>query len=334
MIEALKESDEEFIFKASGIKNRYVMNKSGILDIEIMQPVFPYRENEELSLQADMALHAAKEALERANCEASELDGILVACSNMQRAYPAMSIELQHALGAKGFAFDMNVACSSATFALHTASAFIRAHQAKNILIVNPEICTAHLNFKDRDSHFIFGDACTAMVLQAREACRITNGFLVKDTKLQTQFSNNIRNNFGFLSKCEQERVRDPAKLFAADQLFMQQGRKVFKEVIPLVAQMITEHLSENQIQACNIKRLWLHQANANMNRLIAEKVLGYEPDEQMAPNVLQDYANTSSPGCIIAFHQYHTDLVSGDIGVLCSFGAGYSAGSIILQKI
>ena len=90
----------------------------------------------------------------------ADIDAVIVACSNMQRAYPAMSIEIQNAIGAKGFAFDMNVACSSATFGLQTAADMIRSGSAKCVLMVNPEVCSGHLEWRDRDCHFIFGDVC------------------------------------------------------------------------------------------------------------------------------------------------------------------------------
>ena len=82
------------------------------------------------------------------------------------------------------------------------------------------------------------------------------------------------------------------------------------------------------------VKRLWLHQANLSMNQLIAKKLLGRDPDEQEMPIILNDYANTSSAGSIIAFHQTKDDFVSNEIGVISSFGAGYSVGSVVLQKV
>ena len=114
----------------------------------------------------------------------------------------------------------------------------------------------------------------------------------------------------------------------------MQEGRKVFKEVVPMVSQLITDHIKEEKIKLENIKRLWLHQANKSMNDFIGKKVLGRVPEDHEQPNILQDYANTSSAGSIIAFSFYSEDMKSDEIGVLCSFGAGYSAGSIILKKI
>ena len=115
--------------------------------------------------------------------------------------------------------------------------------------------------------------------------------------------------------------------------MFVQEGRKVFKEVVPLVSQLILKHIEDEDIEVEEIRRLWLHQANKSMNDLIGKKVLGRQPDIKEQPNILKDYANTSSAGSIIAFSQFNSDLESGDIGVLCSFGAGYSAGSIILKK-
>ena len=112
----LEESSADFIKKASGIERRFCVDKDGILDPSRMRPRLEPRSDEELSIQAEMGLAASREALKAAGSEASEIDAVLVACSNYQRAYPAIAVELQDALGAKGFAYDMNVACSSATF--------------------------------------------------------------------------------------------------------------------------------------------------------------------------------------------------------------------------
>ena len=324
---ALELSTEEFIFNASGIKNRYVMDKKGILDPNIMHPILDKRSNDEPSILAEMSLKAAKKAMKMANKKAKDIDAVITACSNLERAYPAISIEVQELLGIKGFAFDMNVACSSATFAIQAAADMIKSGSAKTILIVDPEICSGHLDFKDRDCHFIFGDVCTAMILEKKDTVQSNNSFEILSTKCITQFSNNIRNNFGFLNNAKKSSPLD------RDLLFMQEGRKVFKEVVPMVSQLIIDHVTEEKIKIDEIKRLWLHQANKSMNDFIGKKVLGRIPKDHEQPNILQDYANTSSAGSIIAFSLYSEDMKSDEIGVLCSFGAGYSAGSIILKK-
>ncbi|MFY7759487.1 beta-ketoacyl-ACP synthase III [Aquidulcibacter sp.] len=329
-VAALTPSSVEFIEKASGIKARFVVNKDGILDPTIMAPRIPERPNDELSILAELAVRAARQALERAGRDPMEVDAVICAASNMQRAYPAMAIEIQAALGCnpEGFAFDMNVACSSATFGIQTAADFVRAGHARSVLVVNPEICSGHLNFKDRDSHFIFGDVGTAILIEAADVVGDKPHWEILGTKLKTQFSNNIRNNFGFLNHTA------PEGIGAKDKLFVQEGRKVFKEVVPMVAAMIIEHMETLGLEASGLRRMWLHQANANMNRLIAGKVLGHEASEDESPTVLDTYANTSSAGSIIAFHKNSDDLGAGDTGLICSFGAGYSAGSVFVRKV
>ncbi len=325
---ALVESSAEFIVKASGIKSRFVVDKAGILDPDVMCPRLPERPNEQISILAEMAVIAARDALRAADRTAADIDGVLVGASNMQRAYPAMAVEVQDALGIEGFGFDMNVACSSATFALQTAADMVAAGHARAILVCNPEICSGHLNFRDRDSHFIFGDVATAFIVERAETAIGHNSWEIVSTRLKTKFSNNIRNNFGFLNRTAPETVGAP------DKLFVQEGRKVFKEVVPMVAELILGHLGENGIAPAQLKRMWLHQANLSMNELIARRVLGRDPLPGEAPNILDEYANTSSAGSVIAFHKYSSELKAGDIGLLCSFGAGYSAGSVILKKL
>ncbi|WP_457980769.1 beta-ketoacyl-ACP synthase III [Ectopseudomonas composti] len=326
-VEALSESSTAFIEKASGIKSRFVIDKDGILDPQRMVPRIPERDNEQWGILCEMAVGAAKQALERAGKTVADIDGVIVACSNLQRAYPAVAIEVQAALGIQGWGYDMNVACSSATFGIQAATTAIQTGQARAILMVNPEICTGHLNFRDRDSHFIFGDAATAVIIERADQATSKHQFDVVGTKLLTQFSNNIRNNFGFLNRAAEEGIG------ARDKLFVQEGRKVFKDVCPMVAELIAAHLAENQLNVADVKRFWLHQANLNMNLLIARKLLGRDAEPHEAPVILDTYANTSSAGSVIALHKNQDDLPAGSLGVLSSFGAGYSIGSVILRK-
>lgn len=122
-IEALQPSSAAFVEKASGIKSRHVIDKAGVLDIERMAPFIPERSNEEISVLAEIGVKACRDALARAGKTASDVDGVIVACSNLQRSYPAVAIEIQEALGIEdGFGFDMNVACSSATFGIQAAA--------------------------------------------------------------------------------------------------------------------------------------------------------------------------------------------------------------------
>ena len=294
---AQPESSAAFIEKASGIRSRHVVDKAGILDPARMVPRIPERTNDEPSILCEMGVAAAREALERAGRTAADIDGVIVACS-------------------------------SATFGLQTAANAVQLGQARAVLVIDPEICTGHLNFRDRDSHFIFGDAATALVVERADQATSAHRFEILGTRLFTQFSNNIRNNFGFLNRAAEEGMTNP------DKLFVQEGRKVFKEVCPLVAELIANHLAELDIPVERVSRFWLHQANLAMNHLIVKRLLGREPEANEAPVILDTYGNTSSAGSVIALHLHHEDLASGSFGVLSSFGAGYSIGSVILRKV
>ena len=333
-LEALTPSSVEFIEKASGIKSRFVLDKAGILDPARMVPNIPERADEDLSVMAEMAVAAAREAIAAWGKPVSEIGAVLCAASNMPRPYPALSIEVQQALGIEGFAFDMNVACSSATFGIKTAADFIASGSVKAVLMVNPEVCSAHLNFKDRDSHFIFGDVATAVIVESSDRAG-PGGWDVLGTRLKTVMSNNIRNNFGFLNKAAlpTDATEPVAPNGLTDKMFVQQGRKVFKDVVPMVSEMIVDHAADLGLDPATLKRMWLHQANINMNQFIGRKVLGREPTPDENVIILDDYANTSSAGSIIAFHLRQQDMATGDTGLICSFGAGYSAGTVFVRK-
>ncbi|MCG3267831.1 beta-ketoacyl-ACP synthase III [Yoonia sp. I 8.24] len=325
-VQAKSHSSSEFIVAASGIENRYVLDKAGALDPTRMFPRLAQRSDDAPGYMAEIGVDAAQKAIAAAGRSAADVDLVICAASNMERAYPAVGVEIQQLLGAAGFAFDMNVACSSATFGIQTAADMIRAGSIRSAIVVNPEICSAHLEWRDRDCHFIFGDVATATYLERDEGISGPH-FKVLSTRCATQFSNNIRNNNGFLRRAHD--AMDDRR----DMQFMQNGRKVFKEVLPLVSQHIADHLTETGVEAGDLRRLWLHQANKSMNDYIGKRVLGRTPEPDEQPNVLQDYANTSSAGSIIAFNKYSGDLAPGDKGLICSFGAGYSVGSVIVER-
>ena len=327
-VQPMVASSVEFIEKASGIKQRYVVDKAGVLDPTRMKPRIEPRSDEQLSLMAEIAVAAAREALAAAGRSGADVDAVLCSSANMQRAYPAMAIEIQQAIGAHGFGFDMNVACSSATFAIEQAANAIRCGTAKCVLVVNPEITSAHLEWRDRDCHFIFGDVCTAVLLEAADEAVAPERWKVLGTRLITQFSNNIRNNAGFLNRCEDT---DPD---ARDKTFRQEGRKVFKEVVPMAAEHIEKHLHDLGYEPTQMRRFWLHQANLGMNQLVIRKLVGGEVGPDLAPLILDEFANTASAGSIIAFHVHKADLMPGDRGVICSFGAGYSIGSVVVERL
>jgi beta-ketodecanoyl-[acyl-carrier-protein] synthase len=325
--EPLKESSPEFIEKASGILRRYVHDRTGLLDPERLCPNVPDRPDDALSVQGEYGVRAAERALAAAGRRGDEVDLVVLGCSNLQRLYPAIAIEVQDALGATGYGFDIAVGCSSATFAVQLASEAVQLGKARCAVVVVPEMTTGHMNWRDRDSHFIFGDASVAAVVEPLEAARPGAWELVS-TRALSRYSSNIRNNGGYLNRCDPE--RQPGE----DKLFTQQGRRVFKDVVPMAARFITDHLTSCGLTVEDVRRFWLHQANQNMNELIAKRLLGRDATRLEAPLILDEYGNTASAGSLIAFSKYSDDLPAGSFGVLASFGAGYSLGSLLVRRL
>ncbi len=325
--EALKESSPEFIEKASGIKQRYVQDASGLSDPDRMCPNIPHRGEDELSVQAEYAVRATERALAAAGKTGEDVDLVVLGASNLQRLYPALAIEVQNALGARGYGFDISLGCSAATGAAQLACQSVRTGAAQCALVVVPELTTGHMNWRDRDSHFIFGDASVSLVIEPVERAK-PGSFEILSTRMLSKFSNNIRNNAGYLDRCE----GDPPN--AADKLFHQQGRRVFKDVVPLAAKFIADHIAAHELEPAAVARYWLHQANENMNSLIAQRILGRAATREEAPLILDEYGNTASAGSLIAFSNHHSDLAAGSYGMMASFGAGYSLGSLLLQRL
>ena len=279
-------------------------------------------------VQVKMALAAAQEALKEAGLTGSDIDMVIISASVWERFVPSMATELQTLLGAGGFAFDMAMGCSSATFGMSTAHDALKSGMANKALVVTAEYLSPLMAYEDRDGHFIFGDAAVAMVLEREGESGSESAFRVLDRKLFTEFSTNIQAGFGSRVLLERDRVDDP------EQRFSQSGRVVFKELLPKVIAHVEQHLEENGKSVEDFKRMWLHQANINMNLFASRKILGHEPSQSEAPTILDSYANTAGAGCMIAFDQHKQDFKSGDLGLICSFGASYSIGSFIVEKL
>src|SRR5215204_4959055 len=185
----LKESSPEFIVRASGIHRRYVEDKTGLLDPDFMCPRIVDRPESELSLQAEYAVNAAKIALAVAGRTGEEVDLVVLGASNLQRLYPALAIEVQNALGARGYGFDISLGCSAATGAAQLACQAVRLGQAQCALVVNPELTTPHMNWRERDSHFIFGDASVALVIEPTERAK-PGSWEILSTQMASKWAN------------------------------------------------------------------------------------------------------------------------------------------------
>lgn len=326
LLDSMEYSSIEFVEKASGIKSRHVIDKEGILDINRMMPRVNNEHEDRLSIHAEVGIKAAKKAMKQASVISSDIDAVIVGSSHSARNYPAVAIEIQKELAVNGYAYDMLVGCSSTTFAINNAFSDIASGLAKTILVINPEISTPAVNFTHRDKHFIFGDGCAATIIQKDSSSE--KSFRILDRKLFTQFSNNIRSDWSYLARTATDNKTSD------DLIFNQNGSSVFKEVCPLVAKLITEQLEKNNIKPDEISKYWLHQANSRMINLIVSKVIGSNDfDTNLAPLPIEKFGNLASAGSMFSFN-LNNDLQPGERGIICSFGAGYSVCSMLVEKV
>ena len=321
-----QESAADFVHRVSGIESRRFVDAAGVLDPERMCPDLPDRPDDAVSVQAEIGLHAAQAALESAGRSGEEVDLVIVAASSLQRPYPALAIEILDGLGARGAAYDLSVGCSSGSYGIEQASHALRAGAVRCALVVTPEIPSAYSNFRDRDSHFILGDAAAAVVLEPVENAK-KMAFEILSGATLARYSSSVRNNGGFLNRCAPE-TRD-----APDKLFYQDGRKVFGDIVRLVPRFVREQLGQAGLTPEEVSRFWLHQANGRMNEAIVKRLVEGEIGDR-APLVLSEYGNTAAAGALLAFEHHKHEVPVGGAGVLCSFGAGYTIGCHVLRRV
>ena len=209
--------------------------------------------------------------------------------------YPAIAIEVQDALGARGYGLDMSLGCSAATGADdHGAvNRGAAAAQAQCALVVVPELTTgAHELARARQP----------LHLRRRRPSRSSSSRAIeREAGLVGD-----RVDADDVEVLEQHPQQRSATLIVAaipidgratiDKLFHQHGRRVFKDVVPLAAKFITEHLAAHNLTPAQVSRYWLHQANQKLNELVAQYVIGHHPSRAEAPIILDEYGNTASP--------------------------------------
>ena len=258
---------------------------------------------------------------------------VICAASHHQRPYPAIAIEIQDALGTQGAAFDMGLGCSSAAAGLHVAFNLVRTGAQRRVLVVTPEIITAHLNFRDRQTHFIFGDASTAMIVRALDEGETLPGPL-RDRRHAQLDAVLQQHPHQFRLPATAPARTTPSVVVMEGNMIKQVGNKVFKEVTVAGHRFIVQFLAEHGLTPHGIRRFWLHQANARMNAMILKLAFGHEVGHDRAPMVLERLGNTAAAGAIIALKENHEDMEAGDYGLICAFGAGYSIGGALLRMM
>ena len=280
---------------------------------------------------ADLALHAAREALREAALAPADLDLILLGTLSPDVDFPASASLLQRHLGVRGMpVMDVRNQCSGFLYMLATADAYIRSGDARHVLVVGAETHSTGLDLstQGREVGVIFGDGAGAVVLGPEPDPR--RGILSTHLHSEGKFAEKL------MVEPPSSRV---SPRVSADMLTgpgsrlwpRMEGRYVFKHAVARFTEVITEALEANGLTKADIDILIPHQANLRISQLVA---MGFELPEEKVFNNIQRFGNTTAASIPIALYEARREgrVPPGTLMCLASFGAGFTWGAALIR--
>ncbi len=295
------ETSDDWIVQRTGIRERHIAAQG--------------------ELTSDLATAAAKEALADAGLTVGEIDMIIVATATPDDTFPATAVTVQRKLGMEhGAAFDMQAVCSGFVFALSTADAFIRASQAKRILVIGAETFSRILDWSDRTTCVLFGDGAGAVILGAsvQDGTREDRGVLTTHLRSDGRHREKLYVDGG------------PSSTGTVGHLRME-GREVFKHAVGMITDVIEDAFRATGYEAADVDWFVPHQANLRIIDGSAKK-LGIESDKVV--RTVSAHGNTSAASIPLALSVARDDgrIKRGDLVLLEAMGGGFTWGSVLLR--
>ncbi len=274
---------------------------------------------------SDMALEAAKRALDMAGMKAEELDGIIVGTISPDMPMPACAAFVQHKLGARRcFAFDVSAACAGSLFGMSIAQQYIATGNAKRVLVIGVELLTRLIDWDDRNTCVLFGDAAGAMILGPS----VDGNRGILSTHLHTEGALTdilcIRGG-GSMHPASPQMLENKLHKVSMN------GREVFKFAVRSLAEALEEAFQHNKMTASDVTHLIAHQANIRIIDAVLDRV-GI-PASKAFLNIAK-YGNTSSASLPTTLDEANRAgrLKAGDTIAMMAIGAGMSYGSALVR--
>jgi 3-oxoacyl-[acyl-carrier-protein] synthase-3 len=304
-LESLIETTDEWITVRTGIKQRRVL--------------------EEGKGNADMAYQAALRALEDAQLEPNDLDAIVMGTVTADYPFPSSACVLEDMLGArKAFSFDVNAACSGFLNALAISDSFIRTGLIQNALVVGSDALSRLLNWEDRTTCILFGDAAGAVVLGSVE--NGNKGIL--STRLRTDGSH-VKTLY--VPAGGSRNPTNPETVQNNEHTIMMNGKEVFKVAVRSMEEISRQALKEAGVTIDQVSLVIPHQANRRIIEALADR-LGVPLGKVMIN--LDKYGNTSAASVPVALDEARRTgrIKAGDVVLLNAFGAGFAWGAAVVR--
>ena len=296
--------------------DEWILTRTGIVERRIAP---------EEEATSDLALRAARSALEAAGLDPADLDMILVATITPDMPFPSTACVLQDRLGARrAGALDLSAACSGFIYGLGMADGLIRAGTARTVLLLGAETLSKVVNWQDRNTCVLFGDGAGAVVLRADEGER---GIL--STHL---YADGSKGSLLILPGCGS---RNPVSHAAVDaglaKMQMNGGNEVFKLAVRAMEDAALTALKQHGLEVSNIDHLITHQANLRIISALGQR-LGV-PDAKVEVTI-RKYGNVSAASIPIALDEAVRAgrVKAGEIVLLCAFGGGLTWASSLIR--
>ncbi len=268
---------------------------------------------------SDLAITAARAALDNADMPADEIDLIILATSTPDNTFPATATAVQSALGiTRGAAFDVQAVCSGFVYALTTANSFILSGQAQNVLVIGAETFSRILDWQDRTTCVLFGDGAGAVVLSGDDDAEASEGILACRLRSDGRYKEKLYVDGG------------PSSTQTVGHLRME-GREVFRHAVTNIASVMQDTLDEAGIAASEVDLFVPHQANIRILEGTARK-LGIDTDKVVV--TIGEHGNTSAASVPLALGVAAADgrLNKGDLVLLEAMGGGFTWGAVLLR--
>jgi len=303
MLTKMVDTTDEWIISRTGIKERHILKGEG-------------------KGTSDLAAPAVKKLLEKTGTSPDEIDMVICATVTPDMQFPSTANIISDKVGIKNaFSFDLNAACSSFIYALVTASKYIESGSHKKIIVVGADKMSSIVDYQNRETCIIFGDAGTAILLEPT-----TEGVGVMDSILKSDGAGRIHlhQKAGGSAKPATHETVD-----AREHFIYQEGQSVFKFAVTNMADVSVEIMKKNNLKSEDIKYLVPHQANLRIIDATARR-MGVSKDQVMIN--IERYGNTTSATIPLCLWEWEDKLKKGDNVILAAFGGGFTWGSVWLK--
>jgi 3-oxoacyl-[acyl-carrier-protein] synthase-3 len=294
------DTSDEWIFERTGIKQRHVAA--------------------ETQLTSDLALEASLSAINHAGIQSSEIDLIILATSTPDQVFPSTAVKLQDLLGLRsGAGFDIHAVCSGFIYALSTADSFIKSGNYRKILVVGSETYSRILDWNDRTTCVLFGDAAGAFIIESNNNSAYQSGIIDSIIRSDGQFRTKLFCDGG------------PSMIAKSNHYINMDGKEVYKHAVEKQTAVVEELLARNKTDINDIDWFVPHQANLRILDTTAKKL---NLDKNKIIITVDKHANTSSASIPVAMGTAIQDgrIKKGDLVLLEAFGAGFTWGAVLLR--